>query len=130
MCIIGAAAVDLEDIKKNVYETVAAHGNRFRVTLGIKVYEVRPLVAWNKGEAINWIKNQSAKPDALVIYTGDDTTDEDAFHLLRGVGVTIRVGNAAETAAKFLLPDPTAVYEFLRWVSRLREEKPIHTKAG
>jgi trehalose-phosphatase len=119
------AAVDLEDVKNIVDETVAAHANRFRVTLGIKVYEVRPLVAWNKGQAINWIKNQLAKPDALVVYTGDDTTDEDAFHLLRGVGVTIRVGSAAETAAKFLLPDSTAVYEFLRLVSRLREDGDV-----
>ena len=58
----------------------------------------------------------------LPVYLGDDDTDEDAFAVLRGSGVGIKVGDDRwPTAARGFLPDCRAVVEFLRtWVAHTR----------
>jgi trehalose 6-phosphate phosphatase len=115
-----AAPVDGEEVWRTVHEVVASRRERFHVTLGDKVYEVRPRLRWNKGSAIAWIKGRIHKPGTLVIYIGDDTTDEDVFQTLGEEAVTVRVGDNAKTAARFLVPDPATVQHFLQWVSELR----------
>jgi trehalose 6-phosphate phosphatase len=57
--------------------------------------------------------------EAFTVFIGDDETDEDAFRLLRGQGIGIKVGNPeAPTAASGFLPDCEAVRDFLaRWLS-------------
>lgn len=116
-----AAPVNGEDIMRIVQDVVAPRRDRFHVTLGDKVYEVRPLLRWNKGSAVEWIKAQIGKPETVVIYIGDDTTDEDAFRALGEEAITIRVGDHTQTAARFLLPEPASVQHFLEWVNELRE---------
>jgi trehalose 6-phosphate phosphatase len=117
------APVDAAEVCHTVHDVVNAHSDRFHVTPGNKVLEIRPLLCWNKGAAIRWIKEQLGKPDTLVVYLGDDTTDEDAFRLIGDDAVTIKVGDIAGTAARFLLSDPAAVQQFLQWVSELRDDK-------
>jgi trehalose 6-phosphate phosphatase len=114
------APLDIEAVWHVVHDTVANVAHRFRVTSGHKVYEIRPAVPWHKGTALAWIKDRLAEPDALIIYVGDDATDEDAFRALTADAVTIKVGDSAETAARFVLPDPAMVERFLRWVHELR----------
>jgi trehalose-6-phosphatase len=54
-----------------------------------------------------------------VIYVGDDQTDEDAFRVLSGLGITFRVGSADRpTLATRLLPNVAAVQALLDWLSR------------
>jgi trehalose-phosphatase len=118
------AAVDGEEVWRSVHEVVASQRDRFHVTLGDKVYEVRPLLRWNKGSALAWIKERLNKPDSLVIYIGDDKTDEDVFQALGEEAVTMRVGDSVPTAARFLVPDPATVQQFLHWVNELREKEP------
>jgi trehalose 6-phosphate phosphatase len=120
-----AAPVDGDEVWHRVHNTVEPHRDRFHVTLGDKVYEVRPLVRWNKGSALVWIKERVAKPDTLVIYIGDDTTDEDAFRTLGDEAVTVRVGDNRETAAQFLVPEPVTVQRFLDWVNELRTNEVV-----
>jgi trehalose-phosphatase len=115
------APVEAEEVAMAVQEAVGAVKDRFHITLGAKVFEIRPLVRWNKGTAIIWIQEQLGKPDVLVTYLGDDTTDEDAFRSLGRQAITIRVGDTSDTAARFLLADPAAVLEFLQWVNQLRD---------
>jgi trehalose 6-phosphate phosphatase len=55
------------------------------------------------------------------VYVGDDVTDEDAFSALPG-GITVKVGRAARTAAKYRLECQNAVPEFLRWLAELQEK--------
>lgn len=117
------APVDVDAIRDIVVKTIAPRHERFHITLGNKVYEIRPRIAWNKGAALTWIKQRLNRPDALVIYLGDDTTDEDAFRTLAADGITIRVGDEAETAAAHRLPDVAAVQRFLAWVNELRESR-------
>jgi trehalose-phosphatase len=109
-----------EKVWHAVYDIVAKHRDEFHLTLGNKVYEIRPNVSWNKGAAIGWIREQVGTSDTVVIYIGDDTTDEDAFLALGEDAVTIRVCDHGHTAASFILQDPTTVQQFLHWIAELR----------
>ncbi len=60
--------------------------------------------------------------DRRLIYIGDDSTDEDAFRALRGVGTTVRVGVRAKSLAEFRLPGVGRVWALLRTISALRSE--------
>jgi len=64
-----------------------------RKTHGKKVFEIRPQIDWDKGKAVEWILKvlQFDPQKNVVIYIGDDTTDEDAFAVLEGKGFGILV---------------------------------------
>jgi trehalose 6-phosphate phosphatase len=113
-----AAAKDFEEVRRTVHATLAGASHPFLLTTGDKVYEVRPRVYWDKGVAVGWIKEQLGQPDALTVYVGDDTTDEDAFAALTD-GITVKVGGAAETAACYHLDGQPEVRGFLEWLAAL-----------
>ncbi|KAI7730223.1 hypothetical protein M8C21_023060 [Ambrosia artemisiifolia] len=59
---------------------------RLKLTHGRKVLEVRPLIDWDKGKAVEFLLESlglSNTSGVLPIYIGDDRTDEDAFKVLR-----------------------------------------------
>ncbi|CAN8246376.1 unnamed protein product [Cochlearia groenlandica] len=93
---------------------------RLRLTHGRKVLEVRPVIDWNKGRAVEFLLESlglSNKEDVLPIYIGDDTTDEDAFKVLRdgNLGFGILVSSAPkESNAFYSLRDPSEVKKFLK----------------
>lgn len=107
-----AAAGSLDTIRQAVDVAVVFDENPFEVTQGRKVFEIRPRVDWDKGMAVRWIEQASGKPDALALYLGDDSTDEDAFQALPE-GITIRVGEATATSAQYYLRSQELVPEFL-----------------
>lgn len=111
-----AAPADVPKIQTAVYEAVAPYGALFRVNPGRRVLEIVPRTDWHKGAAVRWINGHLDETPDLTIYLGDDTTDEDAFNVLTGA-ITIKVGGLAVTGAQYLLPDPTAVHEFLLWLA-------------
>ena len=98
------------------------------ITLGKKVFEVRPPIEWNKGNAILWLlnKHKSAFLDrpVLPIYIGDDTTDEDAFNALKDKGLTIFVGHPKKSHAKYYLENTKEVFKFLKNLSSLLSTNP------
>jgi trehalose-phosphatase len=111
----------VEDVRRVVHSILAASNHPFQLTSGEKAYEIRPRLYWNKGTAVEWIRQQLDKPGALAIYVGDDHTDEDAFAALPD-GITIRVGGSGETAARYTLADTAEVRRFLEWLdSQLRQ---------
>ena len=92
-----------------------------RKLYGKKVFELQPDVAWDKGQAILWlIENLGfADQQGVVIYVGDDVTDEDAFAVLqdREDGIGIKVAAPGEpTLARYRLSDTEQVATFLRRV--------------
>ena len=87
----------------------------FRVNHGRKVLEILPRTAWHKGAAVQWILGQLGIEGMLAVYLGDDSTDEDAFAVLTDA-ITVRVGGPPETCARYRVPDPAAVYDFLHWL--------------
>lgn len=87
-----------------------------RILAGKKVWEVLPRRA-GKGVAMREsLKKLQGRP--LVIFAGDDTTDEEAFGVLRGA-ITIRVGSARGTHAKYFLRSPHEVMLFLERLEAL-----------
>lgn len=85
---------------------------------GKKVYEIRPPVDWDKGKAVQWIiKRQEilkGNVHVLPIYIGDDSTDEDAFKVLKNKGITVLVGKSKFSSADYTLTGPHQVTEFLK----------------
>ncbi|GMH29672.1 hypothetical protein Nepgr_031515 [Nepenthes gracilis] len=93
---------------------------RLRLTHGRKVFEVRPVIDWNKGKAVEFLLESlglSGCDDVLPIYVGDDRTDEDAFKVLRegnrGYGILVS-SVPKESRAFYSLRDPSEVMEFLK----------------
>lgn len=69
---------------------------------------------FNKGTAITELL-RTEPDDALVVYIGDDETDEDAFIAIRERGIGIKVGGyGLRTTAAGRLPNCEAVMDFLR----------------
>jgi trehalose 6-phosphate phosphatase len=122
-----SAAESGEEIRRLVHSVLANASHPFVLTAGEMAYEIRPRVYWNKGSAVKWIRDQLLKPQALVVYLGEDATDEDAFAALRD-GITIKAGGAGETAAQYTLEGPADVRRFLEWVEELmRQREPART---
>ena len=100
-----------------VEEVVAAVARRhpeLRRERGKKVFELRPDVAWNKGSAVAWLIEALALDPEAATYIGDDETDEHAFELLHGSGVSIVVEHDDRpTSARYRVRDPGEVAEVL-----------------
>jgi trehalose-phosphatase len=99
-----------------VKQALARLGPGFGLLAGKKIWEIYPKDMGSKGKAARDLL-QKIPGRKLVIYAGDDTTDETAFALLRNA-VTVRVGKFRETKAKFYLKSPT---EVLLAIKRLEE---------
>jgi trehalose-phosphatase len=87
-----------------------------RITGGKKILEFRPDLDWDKGRALLWLLDAMQLDPSKVapVYLGDDTTDEDAFAVIRSNGVGIVVGSdGPPTRARLLLEDPVEVRRFL-----------------
>jgi trehalose-phosphatase len=106
------------EVEAAVDRAVADHP-RLAKAGGKKVFEVRPDLAWDKGEALLYLLAELGLdgPEALPVYVGDDLTDEDAFRALAeraGGGLAVRVADEpAETAAEWSLASPHEVAELL-----------------
>ncbi|KAL1558868.1 trehalose-phosphatase [Salvia divinorum] len=92
---------------------------RLRLTHGRMVLEVRPVLDWHKGKAVEFLLKSLGLTncdDVLPIYIGDDRTDEDAFKVLRegnrGYGILVSP-MPKESNAFYSLRDPSEVMEFL-----------------
>ncbi|MCR4337240.1 MAG: trehalose-phosphatase [Candidatus Omnitrophica bacterium] len=88
--------------------------NKIKIGRGKKVFEVRPPVDWGKGRAVEWLLKRSRNKKVWPIYIGDDQTDEDAFEVLRGQGLSVVVGKRAKSCAQYHLKNPAEVTKFLQ----------------
>lgn len=92
-----------------------------RVTRGKCVLDIRPPVAWGKGEAVAWLWKRLRRPErpSLAVYLGDDRTDEEAFRVINRLGgLSILVGPpAGRSAARCRLRGPSDV---AKWTQALR----------
>jgi trehalose 6-phosphate phosphatase len=103
------------------FERVAARARAAGIDarFGRKVLELRPPVHADKGTAVAALLE--ARSLRRAAYVGDDTTDVDAFHALRGleigVGVAVRSPElplVLEQAADVVVDGPPGVLELLR----------------
>lgn len=104
----------LTEVAHAVQEVLAARPG-LCIVKGKKVYELRPNIKWDKGQALLWILQELGldSPDVVPIFIGDDSTDEDAFKELIERGIGVMVGEARATYARYRLSDPGEVREFL-----------------
>ena len=85
--------------------------------------EARPPIGWDKGHAVLHILRARYGPawseSVRTVYVGDDHTDEDAFRVLSGLGITFRIGPSdAPTLAQRFLPSVESVQDLLSWLGR------------
>jgi len=95
----------------------------FRARDAHSAVEAQPPIGWDKGHAVLHIVRSRYGPawpeNVRIIYVGDDQSDEDAFWLLAGLGITFRVGSAdTPTNAVRRLPNVDAVRTLLEWLAR------------
>lgn len=106
--------VDRQQIMRVVDSVLVDTGLRKRK--GKQVVELEPEVNWDKGHALAWLL-ETAELDAehvLVVYIGDDETDEDVFASLAGKGVSIVVDDeVSNSLADYRLANPDEVARFL-----------------
>jgi trehalose-phosphatase len=100
----------LPTVKKLIEQNVDNEGD-FSISLGKKVYEIRPSIPWNKGSAARWILEQFGGYESTAISMGDDATDEDLFELLPN-GISVRVGRVNQTNANYVI-EQSEVRRFL-----------------
>jgi len=113
-------ASDREQVWRTVHDAVAGVQNTLVLTTGNKVYEIRPHVLWNKGLALNWTRRQLGR-DSLLVYLGSAETPEEVFITLQDA-ITIKIGDSADSAARFVLSGPAEAQRFLEWVEELLRE--------
>ncbi len=77
------------------------------------------VIETNKGWALEIIRGQVGA--TAVIFLGDDITDEDAFHTLKGPDVGVKVGDG-NTAAANRVKDTVTVAKVLALLCELRSE--------
>lgn len=115
---------DLSRVLETIEEIIGKHlrSGKIRASHGKKVIEVRPPVHWNKGHAALWILKETLrrrKRKVLPIYMGDDRTDEDAFKVLKGKGITALVGRR-KSKAEYFVGDVRGTYSFLKQILKVK----------
>lgn len=107
--------VGIQQVKR-VVDGVLGDTN-LRKRHGKRVLELEPAVDWDKGHAVEWLMETTEidPNNVLVIYIGDDETDEDVFAALAGKGVSVRVGEEVSTSlADYRLAEPEDVQVLLQ----------------
>jgi len=106
---------------------IKAHG--FQIIETPYALEGKPRVNWDKGEGVKMTLQKKfgddwAK-DRKIVYCGDDTTDEDAMKVLKGIGKTFRVSELPnlKTYADFQIKTPEEVGYLLKWLQSVYEPK-------
>jgi alpha,alpha-trehalase len=110
-------ADDVDTVARAVDEAAEGH-DELIVTSGRRLREIQPDVTWNKGRALSWLLEHMDVGNApFAVYAGDDATDEDAFEVVRdvGLGIVVRSGERAgeSTAAHVSVDGPDRLRELL-----------------
>lgn len=105
---------------RRIIDELLASAPALELLAGKKVLELRPRVAWGKGEAVELMRDLLAQslghPFPLTLYLGDDATDEEVFRALRGKAICVAVGRR-RTRAAYRLSNPASVQGLLAWLA-------------
>jgi trehalose-phosphatase len=108
-------APETQDEVRRIVEAEVGESGLFTMREGKMIYEVLPNVPWHKDAAFDWIRKMPSFEQGLAIGVGDDTTDEDLFSAVAD-GISVRIGEAATTAAQYFVTDTDDVQSFLVWL--------------
>jgi len=98
--------------RKFVQGVLEPFADQLQLIRGKKVWELAPREIGDKGQAVSFELTASGS-HAMPVYIGDDRMDEPAFAAL-DCGITIRVGRACRTRARYRLSSVEQVREFLQ----------------
>ncbi len=84
---------------------------------GKKIVELLPAGAASKARAVRALLARQRSP--LVVYLGDDVTDENVFACLGKTGLGIFVGRPRASRARFRLSSPQQVCQFLERLCKI-----------
>ena len=99
---------------------------RFRVLRGKKTFDIRSLVPWDKGHALEAIRNQLAG-GWMGVFIGDDRTDEEGFRTLGARALTVRVGRVNVSAAQYIFSNRNQVDRLLESLAARPVSRPGST---
>jgi trehalose-phosphatase len=103
-----------DQIPQVLEEELQQWKDRWKMATGKMVLEIRPKIDFSKGDAVREILKTFPSQGLLPIYLGDDQTDEDAFRVLKGQGISVFIGmGKLSSGADFFLKGPDEVQEFL-----------------
>jgi trehalose 6-phosphate phosphatase len=86
----------------------------YRPQFGDRVLELRP-EGMDKGAAVRAFLAQAPFTGRVPVFVGDDLTDEHGFSVVNTLGgLSVLVGNRAYSEARYRLPGPAAVRDWLR----------------
>jgi trehalose-phosphatase len=101
-------------IRRVLEEELKQWRDRWKMASGKMVLEIHPNIDFHKGKAVREILKTFPSQGLLPIYLGDDQTDEDAFRVLKGKGISVFIGPSGfPSEADFFLQNPDEVQEFL-----------------
>ena len=113
-------------VKTIVDAILNEHPEELKMTSGKMVFDIQPAVDWDKGKAVRHLLTvlDLNRDDVVPIYLGSDITDEDAFRVLMGRGISIFVGRSNDpaisertTTANYVLNTLEEVEQFLNWLA-------------
>ncbi len=102
--------------RKFVQGVLEPFADTLQLIRGKKVWELAPREIGDKGVAVS-SELSVIGSDAMPVYIGDDRMDEPAFAALP-CGITVRVGRACRTQARYRLSSVEQVREFLQILER------------
>lgn len=89
-------------------------GEHFGILCGKMVYELVPR-GYDKGAAIRFFLEHDPFAGRRPVFIGDDVTDEAGFATVNSLGgVSVRVGDKADSHARWTIGDVDAVHDWLR----------------
>lgn len=95
---------------------------RVRLLEGKKVLELLPPGRMDKGRAVLELARRiGAGHRPLLVYLGDDVTDESVFHRLGADDVGIHIGRNETSRASYRLSSPAEARRFLERLAKVRE---------
>lgn len=113
------AGIEPRSLRKLLDRFIQPYRDRLRIAPGKKVWEIRPRLRWNKGKALRKILERM-KGKWIVLFVGDDATDEEGFRSLGPRAMTVRVGHSKKSRARFRLRNQKQVSALLRFLCRSR----------
>jgi len=111
----GMTEEEVRNMENSLKEMIATYP-KLKISSGIKVFEIRPNIPWDKGAALLYLLQALDLKDEeyFPMFLGDDTTDEDGFGALaqKGIGILITTKDRP-TKASYFLTNPDETGDFL-----------------
>lgn len=117
----GANSRHVDVARRQIARILRRHATQFRLLEGKKVFEFLPVGRTAKGTAVRALEAR-LRPRwgmPVVIYFGDDATDESVFASLGRSDLGVFVGRPRSSRARLYVSSPNQVRRFLERLSRI-----------